>query len=116
LTIRGHQRNSCPNAAIRKFVLVAPRLPPLAAIIRRQPMKFEFDPHRALTQKEYKYLEHMSPSKYHGLKNKGLGPKETDIDGMLRILPEDRQAWHERMAEHAEDQTTQLQADPRRAT
>jgi hypothetical protein len=77
-------------------------------------MKFEFDPHRALTQKEFQYLERMSPSKYHGLKNKGLGPKETDIDGMLRILPEDRQAWHERMAELAESETTKLEAERRR--
>ncbi len=32
------------------------------------------DTNRSLTRSEFCYVENMSPTKYHGLKNKGLGP------------------------------------------
>jgi hypothetical protein len=56
----------------------------------------------------------MSPSKYHELKKKGLGPKETDIDGMKRITPADREAWHVLMYEHTKSEDALLAAERRR--
>jgi hypothetical protein len=73
------------------------------------------DTNRSLTRSEFCYVENMSPTKYHGLKNKGLGPEEMNVDGMIRITPEARAKWHERMAELAKSEAAQLEAERRRA-
>ena len=56
----------------------------------------------------------MSATKYHDLKNKGLGPEELNVDGMIRITPEARAEWRERMAELARSEAAQLEAERRR--
>jgi hypothetical protein len=73
------------------------------------------DTHRSLTRSEFCYVENMSTTKYHDLKNKGLGPEELNVDGMIRITPEARAKWHERMAELAKSEAAQLEAERRRA-
>jgi hypothetical protein len=75
----------------------------------------KLDTNRSLSRREFCYLENMSPTKYHGLKNKGLGPEEMNVDGMIRITPEARAKWHERMAELAKSEAAQLEAERRRA-
>jgi hypothetical protein len=75
----------------------------------------KFDPNRSLTPSEFRYFERMSPSKYHELKKKGLGPEETDIDGMKRITPQSRERWHQLMAERARSETALLETERRRA-
>ena len=72
------------------------------------------DTNRSLTRTEFCYVENMSPTKYHGLKNKGLGPEEMNIDGMIRITPEAREEWHKRMAELAKGEAARLEAERRR--
>jgi hypothetical protein len=56
----------------------------------------EIDPKRSLSQDQFCWLENISRSKYFELKKRGLGPDVTDIDGVHRITPESREAWHER--------------------
>jgi hypothetical protein len=73
-----------------------------------------YDPNRSLTRGEFCYVENMSPTKYHDLKNKGLGPEELNVDGMIRITPEARAKWRERMAELARSEAAQLEAERRR--
>jgi hypothetical protein len=73
------------------------------------------DTNRSLTRSGFCYVENISPTKYHGLKNKGLGPEEMNVDGMIRITPEARAKWHERMAELAKSKAGQLEAERRRA-
>jgi hypothetical protein len=75
----------------------------------------KYDPNRSLTRLEFCYVENMSPTKYHGLKSKGLGPEELNVDGMIRITPEARAKWRERMAELAKSEAAQLEAERRRA-
>jgi hypothetical protein len=75
----------------------------------------KIDTNRSLTRSEFCYVENMSPTKYHGLKNKGLGPEEMNLDGMIRITPEARARWHGRMAELARSEAAQLEAERRRA-
>ena len=75
----------------------------------------KFDPNHSLTPSEFRYLERMSPSKYHELKKKGLGPEEIDIDGMKRITPQSRERWHQLMTERARSETALLEAERRRA-
>lgn len=75
----------------------------------------EFDPNRSLTRLEFCHVENMSPTKYHGLKAKGLGPEELNVDGMIRITPEARAAWRQRMAQLAQSKGAQLEAARRRA-
>jgi hypothetical protein len=74
----------------------------------------KFDPNRSLTPSEFRYLERMSPSKYHELKKKRLGPEEIDIDGMKRITPQSRERWHQLMTERARSETALLEAERRR--
>jgi hypothetical protein len=73
------------------------------------------DTNRSLTRSEFCYVENMSPTKYHGLKSKGLGPEELNVDGMIRITPEARAKWHARMAELAKSEAAHLEAERRRA-
>jgi hypothetical protein len=73
-----------------------------------------YDPNRSLTRGEFCYVENMSPTKYHDLKNKGLGPEELNVDGMIRITPEARAKWRERMADLAKSEASQLEAERRR--
>jgi hypothetical protein len=75
----------------------------------------EFDPNRSWTLGEFRYFERMSPSKYHELKKRGLGPEEINIDGMKRITPESRERWRQLMAERARGEAAQLEAERRRA-
>jgi hypothetical protein len=75
----------------------------------------KFDPNRSLTPSEFRYFERMSPTKYHELKRKSLGPKETNVDGMLRITPADRATWHAMMDERAQSEATRLEAERKRA-
>lgn len=74
----------------------------------------KFDPNRSMTLREFRYVENMSAAKYYDLKNKGLGPEELNVDGMIRITPEARAKWRERMAELARSEAAQLEAERRR--
>jgi hypothetical protein len=74
----------------------------------------KFDPNRSMTLAEFRYAENMSAAKYYGLKSKGLGPEELIVDGMIRVTPEARAKWRERMAELAKSEAAQLQAERRR--
>ena len=74
----------------------------------------DIDPRRSLSQKQFCWVENISLAKYFELKKRGLGPDVTDIDGLQRITPESREAWHERMAERAKGEAARLQAERRR--
>jgi hypothetical protein len=74
----------------------------------------KFDPNRSMTLRGFRYVENMSAAKYYDLKNKGLGPEELNVDGMIRITPEARAKWRERMAELARSEAAQLEAERRR--
>ena len=74
----------------------------------------DIDPRRSLSQKQFCWVENISLAKYFELKKRGLGPAITDIDGLQRITPESREAWHERMAERAKGEAARLQAERRR--
>ena len=74
----------------------------------------KFDPNRSMTLREFRYVENMSAAKYYDLKNKGLGPEELNVDGMIRITPEARAKWQARMAELAKSEAAQLEAERRR--
>jgi hypothetical protein len=45
---------------------------------------------------EFCQAERISRSKYYELKNKGLGPDETRVDGIIRIVPESHARWRRR--------------------
>jgi hypothetical protein len=74
----------------------------------------EIDPKRSLSQDQFCWLENISRAKFYQLKKRGLGPDVTDIDGLQRITPESREAWHERMAELAKGEAARLEAARRR--
>jgi hypothetical protein len=74
----------------------------------------KYDPNRSLTRLEFCYVENMSPTKYHGMKSKGLGPEELNVGGMIRITPEARAKWRERMTELAKSEAAQLESERRR--
>lgn len=74
----------------------------------------DVDPQRSLSLGEFCYAERISKNKYYELKKRGLGPDVTDIDGLQRITPESREAWHERMAELAKGEAARLEAERRR--
>jgi hypothetical protein len=48
------------------------------------------------TIREFCAHEKISRSKYYNLKNRGLGPAETCIDGVIRITPESHARWRRR--------------------
>src|SRR4051812_46947740 len=74
----------------------------------------DIDPKRSLSQNEFCYVEKISKAKFFDLEKRGLGPDVTDIDGIQRITPESREAWHERMAERAKSEAARLEAERRR--
>jgi hypothetical protein len=74
----------------------------------------DIDPRRSLSQQEFCWLENISKAKFYELKKRGLTPDEIDIDGVLRITPESREAWHARMAELAKGEAARLEAERRR--
>src|SRR5437016_1380121 len=82
------------------------------AVIRRYAM--EIDPKRSLSQDQFCWLENISRAKFYQLKKRGLAPTVTNIDGLLRISPEAREEWHERMAEVARGEAARLEAERRR--
>lgn len=73
----------------------------------------DIDPKRSLSLNEFCYLENISKAFFFSLKKRGLGPDETDINGLKRITPEARAKWHERMAELAKSEAAQLEAERR---
>jgi hypothetical protein len=74
----------------------------------------DIDPKRSLSQNGFCYVENISKAKYYELKKRGLAPDETNIDGLIRITPKAREAWHARMAELAKSEAAQLEAERRR--
>ena len=74
----------------------------------------DIDLRRSLTQQEFCWVENISKAKFYELKKRGLTPDEIDIDGVLRITPKAREAWHERMAALAKSEAAQLEAERRR--
>jgi hypothetical protein len=74
----------------------------------------DIDPRRALSQREFCWIEHLSIATYFELKKAGLGPDETVIGRLIRISPEAREAWRQRMAAHSRSQAAQLEAERRR--
>ena len=74
----------------------------------------EIDPKRSLSQDQFCWLENISRAKFYQLKKRGLAPTVTNIDGLLRISPEAREEWHERMAEVARGEAARLEAERRR--
>jgi len=75
----------------------------------------DIDLRRSLTQQEFCWVERISRAKYFDLKKLGLNPDEIDIDGLIRITPKAREAWHARMAELARGEAARLEAERRRA-
>ena len=73
----------------------------------------EIDPKRSLSQDQFCWLENISKAKFYELKKRGLAPDVTNIDGLQRITPESREAWHERMAERAKSEAARLEAERR---
>ena len=67
---------------------------------------------RSLTRQEFCFKKHISPSTFHKLKRKGLGPKQ---DYLGRISPEAEDAWDRFMAALAESEAAKLEAERRRA-
>lgn len=55
---------------------------------------------RSLTISQFCKLEGISRTSYHKLQRTGLGPTELRAPGMtfVRVTPEARREWHERMA------------------
>jgi hypothetical protein len=54
---------------------------------------------RSLTLDQFCFAENISPSTYYKLRNKGLAPEEQRLlDNIVRITPDSRRAWQERMA------------------
>ena len=76
--------------------------------------RHDYDPNRSWTQREFRYFEHISKTKYAELKRHGLAPEETNIDGLLRITPEAREAWHQRLAALANTEDAKLETERRR--
>jgi hypothetical protein len=74
----------------------------------------DIDPKRSLSRNEFCYIENISRAKFFDLKKRGLTPDETNIDGLIRITPQAREMWHERMAELAKSAAVQLEAERRR--
>ena len=74
----------------------------------------DIDPKRSLSQNGFCYVENISKAKYYELKKRGLAPDETNIDGLIRITPKAREAWHARMAELAKSEAARLEAERRR--
>jgi hypothetical protein len=74
----------------------------------------DIDPKRSLSRNEFCYVEHICRAKFFDLKKRGLAPDETNIDGLIRITPKAREAWHARMAELAKSEAAQLEAERRR--
>jgi hypothetical protein len=64
----------------------------------KQP-KQPYDPNRSLTIAEFCYYENLTDFEYGKLRKKGWGPRETRVPGTdwIRIKPEHRAAWHERL-------------------
>ncbi|HEV7982423.1 MAG TPA: hypothetical protein VGP86_05960 [Xanthobacteraceae bacterium] len=58
-------------------------------------------PERALTIGDFCAAEHVSVATYYKMRRLGVGPCEERIPGtaIIRITPEARRAWHERLAE-----------------
>ena len=53
------------------------------------------------TISEFCTAEKISRAKYYELKNKGLGPDETRVDGVIRITPESHVRWRRRHTRRA---------------
>ena len=61
--------------------------------------------------------ENFSRSFFNKLQRMGLGPQVTEIIGphlnLMRITPESRREWHQKMAEHRASEAAKLEADRR---
>jgi hypothetical protein len=55
---------------------------------------------RALSLKDFMFLENMSPATYYKIRRAGNGPEETVLPGtnLIRITAEARRAWHAKLA------------------
>jgi hypothetical protein len=78
--------------------------------------KDDVDEEASLTIGDFCRLERFSKKIYHGLKQRGLGPEETCPPGtrVIRISPQSRREWHERMRELQNTRQAQLEAARRR--
>jgi hypothetical protein len=72
------------------------------------------DDQRAFSLTEFCRVENFSKSFFYALRKRNLAPAISDIGGLLRITPQARQAWHERMAALAKSEAAQLEAERRR--
>jgi hypothetical protein len=72
------------------------------------------DSKRSLSQREFCEIENISRSKFFSLKKRGLGPALLNIDGLIRITPKAREAWHKRLAKLAKSKAAHLEAERRR--
>jgi hypothetical protein len=50
---------------------------------------------------EFCAVERISRAKYYQLRQKGLGPDETRVDGIIRITPESHARWRRRHTKRA---------------
>jgi hypothetical protein len=66
---------------------------------------------RSYTIQRFCEVEDFSEAKYHELQRLGLGPQETRIphSNIVRITPEARRAWHQRLHELAQTEEAQLE-------
>jgi hypothetical protein len=69
-----------------------------------------------LTISEFCRLAHISTPTYFSLQRKGLGPETITIPGtrIVRISPQARREWRERMRELSATETAKLEARRRR--
>jgi hypothetical protein len=73
------------------------------------------DQERSWTISEFCALEGISTTSYHKARKEGNGPAELRLPGMslVRITPEARREWHDRMAKLQEAEDAQRERDRR---
>jgi hypothetical protein len=69
---------------------------------------------RAFSLSEFCRVENFSKSFFYALRKKNLAPAVSDINGLLRITPQAREEWHQRMLELAKSSAAQVEAERRR--
>jgi hypothetical protein len=70
----------------------------------------------SLTIQEFCVAEHISKASLYDLLKRGLGPELFNIPGtrIRRITPQAREAWRDRMAQLAQAEAVQIEAERRR--
>jgi len=69
----------------------------------------------SLTINEFCAVEHISRPTYFAMQRRGVGPEVLRIPGtrVIRITPAARQAWHDRLAQLADEEAGKLERQRR---